>query len=97
LPKPLYIGYMHENGEISRQTYRELYAEALKLATGLQNLGMKSGDKAIIATHNNRETITILWGCFLAGVVPTVLQPPMTFSGYNPSVVKLMNVFRQLG
>ncbi|MHC1778077.1 MAG: AMP-binding protein [Lentimicrobium sp.] len=96
-PEPLYIGYMHENGEISRQTYPELYAEALKLATGLQNLGMKSGDKAIIATQTNRETITILWGCFLAGVVPTVLQPPMTFSGYNPSVVKLMNVFRQLG
>ncbi|KAF0200693.1 MAG: Beta-ketoacyl [Bacteroidetes bacterium] len=92
----LYIGYMHENGEISRQTYRELYSEALKLAAGLQHLGIKAGDKIIIATQNNRETITLLWGCFLAGTIPTVLQPPMTFSGYNPAVVKLKNVFDQL-
>ncbi len=92
----LYIGYMQENGEITRQTYRELYAEALQLASGLQHLGMKAGDKVIIATQNNRETISLLWGCFLAGVVPTVLQPPVTFSGYNPAVVKLKNVFTQL-
>jgi acyl-CoA synthetase (AMP-forming)/AMP-acid ligase II len=96
-PEPLYIGYMHENGEISRQTYRELYAEALSLAAGLQQLGIKTGDKVIIATQENRETITLLWGCFLAGMVPTVLQPPMTFSGYNPAVAKLKNVFGQLG
>jgi acyl-CoA synthetase (AMP-forming)/AMP-acid ligase II len=92
----LYIGYMQENGEINRQTYRELYAEALQLASGLQHLGMKTGDKVIIATQNNRETISLLWGCFLAGVVPTVLQPPVTFSGYNPAVEKLKNVFTQL-
>lgn len=55
-----------------------------------------TGDKAIIATLHNQETIGLLWGCFLLGVVPTVLQPPMTFSGYNPAVVKLMNVFHQL-
>lgn len=93
---PLYIGYMNEKGEISRQTYRELYAEALKLAVGLKQLGLKQGDKVIIATQTNRETIPLLWGCFLAGLVPTVLQPPMTFSGYNPAVVKLKNVFMQL-
>lgn len=93
---PLYIGFMLENGEISRQTYRELYTEALRLAAGLQRLGMKPGNKVIIATQENRETITLLWGCFLSGLVPTVLQPPMTFSGYNPAVVKLMNVFHQL-
>lgn len=91
----LYIGYIDENGIENRQTYRELLEEASRKAGGLQFLGLKPGDKAIIATQNNRETITMLWACFLAGVVPTVLQPPMTFSGYNPAVVKLMNVFAQ--
>lgn len=91
----LYIGYIDENGIENRQTYRELLEEASRKAGGLQFLGLKPGDKAIIATQNNRETITLLWACFLAGVVPTVLQPPMTFSGYNPAVVKLMNVFAQ--
>ncbi|WP_367327656.1 AMP-binding protein, partial [Lentimicrobium sp.] len=80
-PAPLYTGYMDEKGEIDRQTYDELLNEATSLACGLQALGMLSGDKAIIATRQNRETITLLWACFLAGVVPTVLQPPLTFSG----------------
>lgn len=96
-PEPLYIGYMDENGGISRQTYAELLDEAMRLAGGLQAMGMAAGDNAIIATGHNRETITLLWGCFLAGVVPTVLQPPLTFSGYNPAVEKLKSVFRQFG
>lgn len=95
--EPLYIGYMDEQGEIDRQTYAELLNEATRLAGGLQALGMRPGDKAIIATRQNRETITLLWACFLAGVVPTVLQPPLTFSGYNPAVEKLKNVYRQFG
>lgn len=93
----LFIGYMDEKGKTNIQTYAELYNQARLIAAGLQNLGLKQGDKAIIATLHNRETINLLWGCFLLGVVPSVLQPPMTFSGYNPSVVKLMNVYNQLG
>ena len=93
---PLFIGYVDETGSSQQQTYAQLYDEARRITIGLNNLGLKKGDKVIIATLQNRETITLLWGCFLGGMVPTVLQPPMTFSGYNPAVVKLMNVFNQL-
>ncbi|MCB5295793.1 MAG: AMP-binding protein [Candidatus Cloacimonetes bacterium] len=93
---PLFIGYVDETGSSPQQTYAQLYDEARRITIGLNNLGLKKGDKVIIATLQNRETITLLWGCFLGGMVPTVLQPPMTFSGYNPAVVKLMNVFNQL-
>ena len=92
----LYMGFMNEQGETVYQTYRSLLEEARLIASGMEKIGMKQGDKAIIATLHNQETIGLLWGCFLLGVVPTVLQPPMTFSGYNPAVVKLMNVFHQL-
>jgi len=95
-PERLYIGYMDEEGRIDQQTYGELYQKARQIAAGIQNLGLRQGDQAIIATLHNRETIELLWGCFLLGIVPTVLQPPMTFSGYNPAVIKLMNVFEQL-
>jgi acyl-CoA synthetase (AMP-forming)/AMP-acid ligase II len=60
-------------------------------------MGLKAGDKAIIATENNRETITLLWGCFLSGIVPTILQPAVSFTDHNPSAIKLLNIFRQLG
>ena len=92
----LFIGYYDKNGRIETQIYSDLHSKANQIATGLYNLGLKQGDKVIIATANNEETIELLWGCFLLGLVPTVLQPPMTFSGYNPSVLKLMNVFEQL-
>jgi acyl-CoA synthetase (AMP-forming)/AMP-acid ligase II len=95
-PHDLYIGYVNEEGGMKNQTYRDLLAEANRVAAGLCNLGLKQGDNLIIATRYNQETIELLWGCFLLGVVPTILQPPMTFSGYNPSVVKLMEVFDQL-
>jgi acyl-CoA synthetase (AMP-forming)/AMP-acid ligase II len=92
----LSINYFDKNGNLQTQTYQELLTKSEKIAAGLFNLGLRKGDKIIIATQNNRETIELLWGSFLLGLVPTVLQPPMTFSGYNPSVVKLMNVFEQM-
>jgi len=92
----LFIGYFDKNGSLMIQTYEELRIKAKMIAAGLFNLGLKPGDKMIIATQYNQETIELLWGSFLLGVVPTILQPPMTFSGYNPSVVKLMNVYEQL-
>ncbi len=95
-PNDLFIGYMDENGGITHQLYKALLGEAKLIAAGLSNLGLKKGDNIIIATSQNRETIELLWGSFLLGVVPAILQPPVTFSGYNPSVVKLEAVYRQL-
>lgn len=95
-PHNPYISYVSEDGTIQKQTYKELLSEAKYIACGLYHLGLKKGDKLIIATRYNQETINLLWGCFMLGVVPTILQPPMTFSGYNPAVKKLEDVFEQL-
>jgi len=92
----LKIGYLDKNSGLQVQPYQDLLAVAERIANGLHNLGVKQGDKLIIATSENKETIELLWGSFLLGVIPTILQPPLTFSGYNPSVVKLLNVFEQL-
>jgi len=92
----LFIGYSDKNGSLIIQTYENLLVKAKMIAAGLNKMGLKQGDKIIIATQYNQETIELLWGSFLLGVVPTVLQPPMTFSGYNPSVVKLMKVYEIL-
>ena len=92
----LFVAYSDKNGILTVQTYVDLLAKAKMVASGLFNLGLKQGDKVIIATQNNQETVELLWGSFLLGVVPTVLQPPVTFSGYNPSVVKLIKVYEQL-
>ena len=67
----LFIGYSDKNGSILVQTYGDLLQEAKRVAVGLFNLGLKKGDKLIIATQNNSETIELLWGCFLLGIMTT--------------------------
>jgi len=91
------INYIRENGSVDFQSYPELLKEATGLACGLISGGMEPGSKAIIATNDNRQTITLLWACFISGIIPTILQPPVTFTDFNPSATKLLNVFRQLG
>jgi acyl-CoA synthetase (AMP-forming)/AMP-acid ligase II len=92
----LFIGYSDKNNNLTIQTYKELLIEAKLIASGLFNLGLKQGDKIIIATRNKRETVEMLWGSFLLGLVPTVLQPPANFNDDNPPLVKLVKVFELL-
>jgi len=91
------ITYVDEDGSSESQTYADLLHSALALAGGLQSKGLQKGDIVIIATSENQQTIQLLWACFLSGIVPTILQPPVAFTDDNPSAVKLMNVYRQLG
>ncbi|MFA6950900.1 MAG: AMP-binding protein [Lentimicrobiaceae bacterium] len=96
-PVTKYIGYYNESGEGVMQSYPQLWSEASLVAIGLYNEGLKQGDKLIIATQSNSETLTLLWACFLSGIIPTVLQPPPTFTGYSPSLNKLIKVYERFG
>ncbi len=90
------IYYVREDGTTDRQLYPELLKDVESLAFGLQLSGYKAGDKAIIATETNRETINSLWACILCGIVPTILQPPVSHADDSQAAVKMTNVFNQL-
>lgn len=90
------IGFYDKKGRHTWLTYSELKLKAESAAGGLYKTGLGKGDKLIIATRDNSETIQLLWAAFLLGAVPTILQPPVQTSGYNPSLVKLSKVFELL-
>ncbi|MBK7214374.1 MAG: AMP-binding protein [Bacteroidales bacterium] len=90
------ITYVLDDGKTHFQSYSELYQKAQSMASGLRSLGLEAGNKAIIATDINRETITCLWGCFLCGIIPTILQTPLSMADQSQAAIKLMNVFQQL-
>jgi len=90
------IHYLNENGEIDKQTYSDLAKEAEQLALGFQKAGMKKGNNVIIATQCNRQTVTSLWSCFFAGLVPTILQPPVSLDDKSQSAEKMLNVIKLL-
>ncbi|MBK7030326.1 MAG: AMP-binding protein [Bacteroidales bacterium] len=78
------------------QSYSELLSKAELFAAGLNFIGIKPGETIILATEFNQETIISLWGSFLAGIIPTVLQPPISFADQSQAAIKLLNVFRLL-
>jgi acyl-CoA synthetase (AMP-forming)/AMP-acid ligase II len=91
------IDYVQDDGSVEHQSYSELLDQAIKTGSGLRAMGLMPGDKAIIATEDNHATINLLWACFMAGIIPTILQPPVSYSDHNPILIKLMNVYIQLG
>lgn len=93
----LYAAFYDKNSNLTFLTYKELLDEANKIAAGFYRLGLKKGDKIIIATRTNRDTMEVLWGCFMMGLIPTILQPPASFSGENTPFLKLVKVSELLG
>lgn len=90
------IGFVQPDSSIKFMTYTELLARAKSMIAGLQSKGMIPGDKVMIVMIRNEEIIPILWTCFLSGYVPTILQPPVSFSEFNQPAHKIENVYRTL-
>jgi acyl-CoA synthetase (AMP-forming)/AMP-acid ligase II len=90
------IGFAQADGSIKFTTYQELLFQAKSLMASLQAKGMVPGDKVMIVMTKNEEIILMLWTCFLSGYVPTILQPPVSFSEFNQPTHKIENVYRTL-
>ncbi|MBK7174510.1 MAG: AMP-binding protein [Bacteroidales bacterium] len=90
------ISYVSDDGSMVFHSYSELLSKAELFAAGLKSIGIKPGETIILATEFNQETIISLWGSFLAGIIPTVLQPPISFADQSQAAIKLLNVFRLL-
>ncbi len=66
------------------------------MLAGMQHRGLGKGDLVILSLEKSSEIIPVLWGCFLGGIIPALLQPPVTFSDYNPAAEKTEKVFSLL-
>ncbi|WP_084134803.1 long-chain-fatty-acid--CoA ligase [Paenibacillus harenae] len=56
-------------------TYRELHADALRLAAGLQSLGVTKGDRVAIMLPNCPQAVIAYYGVLLAGGVVVQTNP----------------------
>jgi acyl-CoA synthetase (AMP-forming)/AMP-acid ligase II len=90
------IGFVRSDGDFTFTTYKELFDKASSLIPGLRSKGIMQGDKVMIIMNTNEEIVPLLWSCFLSGVVPTILQPPVTFSELNQPARKIENIFNVL-
>ena len=90
------IGYIQDDGSSVFQSYPRLLAEAEKVLAGLHEMGLKAGDKLILALSRNEEFVPAFWGCVLGGIIPAPLSGPISLYTPSPTLEKLHNVWQVL-
>jgi len=58
----------------SRLTYAEWLGQVLRVAQGLDDLGLKHGDHLLVVLQNRLEMATLHWACQFLGVIVTPLN-----------------------
>ena len=61
----------------NRVTIGEAWRHAMDMAAELRQKGAKPGDRAVILSMQDAGTVYAVWGCMIAGVVFTVIPPPI--------------------
>ncbi|MCR5666986.1 MAG: thioester reductase domain-containing protein [Eubacterium sp.] len=69
----------YENGEFHFQdcTNRLIFRKSLEMAHELKRKGLKKGDRAVIFSMQDFGTVYAVLGCMMAGVVFTLIPPPL--------------------
>jgi 2-furoate---CoA ligase len=60
-------------GSLSK-TYESWYDDIQRVAQGLENLGIKRGDRVLVAMQNRWQMATIHWACQFSGIVTVPLN-----------------------
>jgi acyl-CoA synthetase (AMP-forming)/AMP-acid ligase II len=90
------IGFVQLDSTVKFHTHSELLTEAKRLAAGLKARGLAAGDKAMIVMTRNEDIVAFLWACLISRIIPTILQPPVSFTEFNTPARKIENVYRIL-
>ncbi len=88
--------YVAADGTEMRQSYRELLAEAERIAAGLRASGVKDGEPVLLQLDASHDFIPGFWGCVLAGAVAVPVAVAPTFAHLNSALQKLLNAGKLL-
>ena len=72
------IIFERDDGQVTKVSYRELYARVAKLANGLKSLGVKKGDRVIIYIPMSVEGVAAMQACARIGATHSVV-----FGGFS--------------
>ncbi len=90
------VGFVHSDRSITFLNFPELERKALALLAGLQEQNIGCGDKVILSLSRSEDILPVLWACFIGGIIPALLQPPVSFTEVNPAAEKIERVFHLL-
>ncbi|MDP1900363.1 MAG: AMP-binding protein [Rubrivivax sp.] len=93
-PQRVLITLYGEGDARAELSYADLHREAVKLATGLQALGLARGDSVAIMLPTGREFFAAFFGALLAGCVPVPLYPPARPSQLEDHLKRVAGILR---
>ena len=91
------IIYIQADGSQTIQTYEALLEEAKCILTGLDQMGFKAGDRAILQIQSLRDYFSTLWACLLGGITPVTVAVASSYDDKNAVVNKLFRTWELLG
>lgn len=77
--------------------YRDLWDQALRLAAGLAERGVKPGDRVLILLDRPSDFLRAFWGCVLAGAVAAPVASIPSFERTRPAVEKFLGIYERIG
>lgn len=66
-----------EQWTLEDHTISEVYHKSLEVAYMLRKKGLRPGDRAVIFSMQDFGTVYAVYGCMMAGVVFTIIPPPL--------------------
>ncbi|MDP3515990.1 MAG: AMP-binding protein, partial [Pseudohongiella sp.] len=85
------ITTLNKRGDARSLTYAELFAEAAQLCAGLQQAGLRPGDRLVLQLADAMDVLVSFWGCLLAGVVPVPLNTAAFYDRPNSQTDRLVS------
>lgn len=90
------LHFLREDLSTEVKTYARLLEESLGVLAGLQQQGLRAGDKVLFQVTSNENFLTLFWGCVLGGIVPVPLSASPAYEPSNATVRKLRNAWQML-
>jgi acyl-CoA synthetase (AMP-forming)/AMP-acid ligase II/3-oxoacyl-(acyl-carrier-protein) synthase/acyl carrier protein len=78
-----------DHGAATTIVYPQLLDDALRIAGGLREAGLRAGEIALLQVPALSDYFRALWGCLLAGVQPVTLAQPPGYDERSPVLDKL--------
>lgn len=88
-------GYLAEDGRTgSLQSFAELLDDALSMAGGLHDAGLRPGETIALIVPEARDFLTTFLGAVCAGLVPAPLYPPVRLDQFETYLRQTMPAVR---
>jgi acyl-CoA synthetase (AMP-forming)/AMP-acid ligase II len=71
------VRFLDRNERAETLSYADIHTRALRIAGGLEALGLRPGDRAAIILPTSPRFYDAFFGAILAGVIPVPLYPPV--------------------